>query len=158
MVLVSSLWYRTQSGWEDRATAGAPVDVGATESCVCVWSTALLSPACTDATLFLFQIITADFSLQSCHSRRLARRHSSSLFFFWIICVPVCVLFFFFISVWHKNREWVKRQNVNPHTRMCFPLLDAKKVIKISNFYSHLHNLLCWDHKSHTPNSHQHVL
>lgn len=82
VVLVSSLWYRTQSGWEDRATAGAPVDLRATESCVCVWSTALLSPACTDATLFLFQIITADFSLQSCHSRRQARRLFSPLSFF----------------------------------------------------------------------------
>lgn len=42
----------------------APGELGVTQPqkpCVCVWSAVLLSPACTDATLFLFQIFTADF-------------------------------------------------------------------------------------------------
>lgn len=50
-------------GWT--ATLRAP-RVGVTQPqkpCVCVWSTLLLSPACADATLFLFQIFTADFRL-----------------------------------------------------------------------------------------------
>lgn len=50
-------------GWT--ATLRAP-RVGVTQpqkAYVCVWSTLLLSPACTDATLFLFQIFTADFHL-----------------------------------------------------------------------------------------------
>lgn len=51
------------------ATLRAPGELGVTQPqkpCVCVWSAALLSPACTDATFFLFQIFTADFSLHSC--------------------------------------------------------------------------------------------
>lgn len=46
------------------ATVRAPGEPGVTQPqkpCVCVWSAVLLSPACTDATLFLFQIFTADF-------------------------------------------------------------------------------------------------
>ena len=46
------------------ATVRAPGELGVTQPqrpCVCVWSAALLSPACTDATLFLFQIFAADF-------------------------------------------------------------------------------------------------
>ncbi len=43
----------------------APVELGAAELCVCVWSAALLSLSCTDTTLFLFKIRTADFSLHS---------------------------------------------------------------------------------------------
>lgn len=42
----------------------APGALGVTQPqkpCVCVWSAVLLSPVCTDATLFLFQIFTADF-------------------------------------------------------------------------------------------------
>lgn len=54
----------TGRGGERTATLRAPRVLGVTQPqkpCVCVWSTLLLSPACTDATLFLFQIFTADF-------------------------------------------------------------------------------------------------
>lgn len=53
-----------QPGGGATATVRAPRELGVTQPhrpCVCVWSIALLSPACTDATLFLFQIFTADF-------------------------------------------------------------------------------------------------
>lgn len=46
----------------------------ASEPCVCVRSTALLSPACTDATLFLLEIIIADFSTRLDNRTRLARQ------------------------------------------------------------------------------------
>lgn len=52
------------SQWKRTATVRAPGALGVTQPqkpCVCVWSTVLLSPACTDATLFLFQIFAADF-------------------------------------------------------------------------------------------------
>lgn len=118
VVLVSSLWYRTQSGWEDRATAGAPVHVGATESCVCVWSTAILSPASTDATLFLFHIITADFSLQSCTVVACLDGFLVLSFFLWIICGQVCSFSFLF-----KIKSVSElRGKMLPATQECVPL------------------------------------
>lgn len=50
---------------------------------VCVCSAALLSPACTDATFFLFQIFTADFSLHSCLGPTLPCCFWSSCSFQW---------------------------------------------------------------------------
>ena len=50
--------------WVGRASAAAPGGRGAARerASVCVRSAGLLSPACADATLFLFPIFTADFS------------------------------------------------------------------------------------------------
>lgn len=61
--LGDGLWSGASQG-KRTASVRAPGELGVTQPqkpCVCVWSTVLLSPACTDATLFLFQIFTADF-------------------------------------------------------------------------------------------------
>lgn len=72
---VSGPWICSVQGWvtgsspepargKRTATVRAPGEPGVTQPqkpCVCVWSAVLLSPARTDATLFLFQIFTADF-------------------------------------------------------------------------------------------------
>lgn len=61
--LGDGLWSGASQG-KRTATVRAPGALGVTQPqkpCVCVWSAVLLSPAYTDATLFLFQIFTADF-------------------------------------------------------------------------------------------------
>lgn len=149
VLLVSSPCYWTPSRCVCGATAWAPVDVGATKSCVCVWSTACLSPACTDATLFLFQIITADFSIQSCHSRRLAPQLSGLLFFHWIICVCLCT--FFYLSLYNIKSVSELRGKTLTFRLECvpvkiFPMCQAG--IRQSNLHGNLHHWLCRDSKS----------
>lgn len=84
----AGLWFWATQG-ERTATVRAPREPGVTEPqkpCVCVWNTPLLSPACTDATLFLFQIFTADFLFT------LASAPASPVVVFWCSCSFQCRL------------------------------------------------------------------